>query len=50
VEQLTKLAFMTGWIIANNDKKPLFRPLTNDEKAALVKESLNRQKQLGLRE
>ncbi|MGE5437820.1 MAG: M28 family peptidase [Syntrophothermus sp.] len=42
---VTKLAFLTADIIANRIQKPLYKELSLDERAKLVKESSNRQKQ-----
>lgn len=43
-ERITKLAYLSGWILANQDEKPKYREATMDEKIILVKESLNRQR------
>jgi aminopeptidase YwaD len=43
-ESVCKLAFLTAQIIANREQKPEFRDLPMDERAALVKESIARQK------
>ncbi|MBX2974862.1 MAG: M20/M25/M40 family metallo-hydrolase [Ignavibacteriaceae bacterium] len=40
--KITKLAFVTSWILANTDNPPAYRALSNDEKAELVKESMQR--------
>lgn len=42
----SKLAYLTGWTLATQDAKPVFAPLTQDEKVQVVKESLERQKKL----
>lgn len=44
VKNATKLAYLTGWIIANSDNTPAYRQLSMDEKIVLVKDSLERQK------
>jgi len=41
---VTKLAFLTAWKVANGDKNPSYRELSMDEKVKLVNESLSRQK------
>ncbi len=38
-ERVTKLAFLTGWLLANQSGKPEYEDLTMDEKTAIVKES-----------
>lgn len=43
-EQVSKLAYLSGWILANQEEKPQYREATMDEKIVLVKESLERQK------
>jgi hypothetical protein len=43
-EKVSKLAYVTAWILANTDDLPAYRALSNDEKADLVKESLVRQR------
>jgi hypothetical protein len=40
---VTKLAYLTGSLIGNSEDKPVYRELSSDEKAELVKESLSRQ-------
>lgn len=45
-EKVVKLAFISGWILANSDITPGYRELTMDEKIVLVKDSLERQKKL----
>lgn len=44
VENVSKLAFVSGWIMANQKSKPIYKPLTMEEKTELVKESIGRQK------
>lgn len=44
VESISKLAFISAWIIANTDGLPKYREMTMDEKIDLVKESGDRQK------
>lgn len=44
VEKVSKLAFETCWTLASQDGKPVFAPLSQDEKALVVKESMERQK------
>jgi hypothetical protein len=41
-EKITKLAYVTAWILANTDNPPAYRALSNDEKVDLVKESMQR--------
>jgi hypothetical protein len=43
-EKVVKLAFISGWMLANKNETPRYRELTMDEKIALVKHSLERQK------
>lgn len=47
-EKVSKLAYLTTWLLTNVETKPAYRALTNDEKAGLVKESLERQKKYKL--
>ncbi|MFO7526306.1 MAG: M20/M25/M40 family metallo-hydrolase [Ignavibacteriaceae bacterium] len=44
IEKVSRLAYLTGWILANNESHPNYRLLSNDEKAEMVKESLVRQR------
>lgn len=44
VERISKLAFLSTWILANQNEKPKFNEASTDEKFQLVKESLERQK------
>jgi aminopeptidase YwaD len=43
-ERIVKLAYLSGWILTNQDTRPKYREATMDEKIILVKESLDRQK------
>lgn len=43
-ERVAKLAYLSTWILANQEGKPKYRESTMDEKIVLVKESLERQK------
>jgi len=43
-ERISKLAYMSSWILANQQERPRYREATMDEKIVLVKESLERQK------
>lgn len=45
-EKITKLAFITSWKLANNDSKPKYRELDMNEKINLVKDSIERQKNI----
>ena len=44
VESVSKLAFISAWILANTNDLPKYRELSMDEKIVLVKESGERQK------
>lgn len=44
IEKVSRLAYLTGWILANNESHPNYRLLSNEEKAEMVKESLVRQR------
>jgi len=44
VESISKLAFISAWLLANTNDLPKYRELTMDEKIELVKESSERQK------
>ncbi len=46
IERVTKLGFLTGWIIANQESKPKYRELTPDERKELIRISLERQKKV----
>lgn len=43
-ERVSKLAYLSMWILANQDGKPKYREATMDEKIVLVKESMERQR------
>lgn len=44
IEKVSKLAYITGKILSDNKIYPKYRPLNMEEKTALVKESLERQR------
>lgn len=44
VESISKLAFISAWLLANTNELPKYRELSMDEKIELVKESGERQK------
>ncbi|MDP3148920.1 MAG: M20/M25/M40 family metallo-hydrolase [Ignavibacteria bacterium] len=44
VEKISKLGFVSAWLLANTDDLPKYREMTMDEKIVLVKESGERQK------
>ena len=44
VEKISKLGFVSAWLLANTNDLPKYREMTMDEKIVLVKESGERQK------
>jgi len=46
IEKVSKLAYLTGRIIGDTKIYPKYRALSMDEKTALVKESLERQRKI----
>ncbi len=44
LEKTTKLAYLSGWVVANEDTKPVFNELPIDQRAVIVKESSERSK------
>jgi len=44
IERVSKLGFISAWLLANTNDLPKYREMTMDEKIALVKESGDRQK------
>lgn len=43
LKRVTQLGYLTGWIVANSDGKPAWREMTLEERAAIVKDSKERQ-------
>lgn len=43
LKRVTELGYLTGWIVANADSKPAWREMTLEERAAIVKDSKERQ-------
>lgn len=43
LKRVTQLGYLTGWIAANADSKPTWREMTIEERAAIVKDSKERQ-------
>ncbi|MEW6193778.1 MAG: M20/M25/M40 family metallo-hydrolase [Bacteroidota bacterium] len=43
-EKVSKLAYLSAWMLANNSTVPNYRALSNDEKVILVQDSIARQK------
>ncbi len=44
LEKTTKLAYLSGWIVANENTKPTFNELSIEQRAVIVKESSERSK------
>ncbi|MEW6508225.1 MAG: M20/M25/M40 family metallo-hydrolase [Bacteroidota bacterium] len=49
-EKITKLAYISSWMLANNSETPKYRALSRDEKMKLVQDSIERQKKYNLQE
>lgn len=45
-ESVSKLAYLSSWLLANQNTKPAYRALSMDEKTKLVKDSLEKQKKI----
>lgn len=45
-ESVSKLAYLSAWLLANQNAKPAYRALSMEEKTKLVKDSLEKQKKI----
>ncbi len=44
MKKITELSFLSGWILTNQDKNPVYEDIPIPERAVIVKESVKRQK------
>lgn len=44
IEKAAKLAYLTGWIVSNSNEKPAYQSVSMEDRAEIVRESMERQK------